>query len=122
MGIIIDEFGGARGLLTLEDMLEEIVGEIEDEHSPNGTQIIPRSNGEWVFAGTTPITEVGEILEIDFQPRGIYVTLAGFILASLGNIPQIGEEVNEHGYIFTVQEMNRLQITSIGVRIRNPKD
>jgi putative hemolysin len=122
MGIIIDEYGGVRGLLTLEDMLEEIVGEIEDEHSPNGTQITPRSNGEWVFAGTTPITEVGELLTIDFQPRGVYVTLAGFILASLGNIPQIGEEVNDHGYIFTVQEMNHLQITSIIVRTQNPKD
>jgi putative hemolysin len=122
IGIIIDEYGGARGLLTLEDMLEEIVGEIEDEHSPTGTQITPRKNGEWVFAGTTPITEVGEVLEIDFQPGGVYVTLAGFILASLGNIPEVGEEVNEHGYIFTVQEMNRLQITSIIVRIHNPNN
>jgi putative hemolysin len=119
MGIIIDEYGGARGLLTLEDMLEEIVGEIEDEHSPNGTQITPRNNGEWVFAGTTPITEVGELLKVDFQPDSVYVTLAGFILASLGNIPEVGEEVNEHGYIFTVQEMDCLQITSISVRIRN---
>jgi putative hemolysin len=122
MGIIIDEYGGARGLLTLEDMLEEIVGEIEDEHSPNGTQITPRNNGKWMFAGTTPITDVGELLKVDFQPDGVYVTLAGFILASLGNIPEVGEEVNEHGYIFTVQEMNRLQIASISVRVHNPKD
>ena len=116
MGIIIDEYGGTRGLLTLEDMLEEIVGEIEDEHSPITEQIEPQPNGEWTFAGSTPIVEVGELLEIDFQPKGVYVTLAGFILASLGKIPQIGEEVSNHGYVFSVREMNRLQIASIHVR------
>jgi len=116
MGIIIDEYGGTRGLLTLEDMLEEIVGEIEDEHSPITEQIETQPNGEWTFAGSTPIVEVGELLEIDFQPKGVYVTLAGFILASLGKIPQIGEEVSNHGYVFSVREMNRLQIASIHVR------
>ena len=88
IGIILDEYGGTLGLLTLEDMLEEIVGEIEDEHSPVAEQIERKTEGEWVLAGTTPISEVGELLDIDFQSNGIYTTLAGFILASLGKIPQ----------------------------------
>jgi putative hemolysin len=116
MAIVLDEYGGTHGLLTLEDMLEEIVGEIEDEHSPITEQLEHPTNGDWVFAGNTPITEVEELLGIDFQMQGIYTTLAGFILASLGKIPGTGEQFDKHGYIFTVKEMDRLRIASIHVR------
>jgi putative hemolysin len=116
MAIVLDEFGGTHGLLTLEDMLEEIVGEIEDEHSPITEQLDHPTNGDWVFAGTTPISEVAELLGVDFQPQGLYTTLAGYILASLGKIPETGEQIGEHGYIFTVNEMDRLRIVSIHVR------
>ena len=116
MAIVLDEYGGTYGLLTLEDMLEEIVGEIEDEHSPITEQLDHPTNGDWVFAGTTPISEVAELLGVDFQPQGIYTTLAGFALASLGKIPETDEQISKHGYIFTVKEMDRLRITSIHVR------
>ena len=97
-------------------MLESIGGEIEDEHSLIMEQIESQSNGEWIFAGSTPIAEVGELLEIDFQPNGVHVTLAGFILAILGKIQEIGKEVNIHGYVFSVLEMHRLQIATIHVK------
>jgi len=116
MGIIIDEYGGTRGLLTLEDMLEEVVGEIEDEHSPIAEQTESQINGEWTFVGSTPIAEAGELLGVDFQPKGNYSTLAGFILASLGKIPESGEEISKHGYVFSVRNMDRLRIASIHVR------
>ena len=116
MAIVLDEYGGTHGLLTLEDMLEEIVGEIEDEHSPITEQLVHHANGGWIFAGTTPISEVAELLGVDFQPQGIYTSLAGFILASLGKIPEAGEQIGKHGYIFTVKEMDRLRIASIHVR------
>jgi putative hemolysin len=116
MAIVLDEYGGTQGLLTLEDMLEEIVGEIEDEHSPITGQLEHPTNGGWIFAGTTPISEVAELLGVDFQPQGIYTTLAGFVLASLGKIPETGEQISKHGYIFTVKEMDRLRIVSIHVR------
>jgi putative hemolysin len=116
MAIVLDEYGGTHGLLTLEDMLEEIVGEIEDEHSPKTEQIEHPANGDWVFAGSTPISEVAELLGVDFQPQGRYTTLAGFVLASLGKIPDTGKRFSKHGYIFTVKEMDRLRIASIHVR------
>jgi putative hemolysin len=116
LAIVLDEYGGTHGLLTLEDMLEEIVGEIEDEHSPITEQLEYPANGDWVFAGTTLITEVEELLGIDFQSQGIYTTLAGFALASLGKIPETGEQFSKHGYTFTVKEMDRLRIASIHVR------
>lgn len=116
MAIVLDEYGGTYGLLTLEDMLEEIVGEIEDEHSPITEQLDHPKNGDWVFAGSTPVPEVARVLGVDFQPQGIYTTLAGFVLESLGKIPETGEQFSKHGYIFTVKEMDRLRIASIHVR------
>jgi len=116
IGIILDEHGGTRGLLTLEDMLEEIVGEIEDEHSPIAEQIERKTEGEWVFAGTTPVSEVGDLLGIDFHPRGVYTTLAGFILASLGKIPESGDKTSQYGYVFSVRTMDHLRIASIHVQ------
>ena len=116
MAIVLDEFGGTHGLLTLEDMLEEIVGEIEDEHSPITEKLEHLTNGDWVLAGTTPLSEVEELLNVDFQLQGIYTTLAGFILDSLGKIPEAGEQFGKHGYIFTVEEMDKLRINSIHVK------
>jgi putative hemolysin len=115
MAIVLDEYGGTYGLLTLEDMLEEIVGEIEDEHSPITEQLEHPTNGDWVFPGTTPLTEVEEILGFNFRPQGVYTTLAGFMLERLGKIPEISEQVSEQGYIFTVMEMERLRIANIHV-------
>lgn len=116
MAIVLDEYGGSYGLLTLEDMLEEIVGEIEDEHSPITKQLEHPKNGDWIFDGTTPISVVEGLLGVDFQPRGKYTTLAGFILSSLGKIPDTGEQFSKHGYIFTVMEMDRLRIANIHIR------
>ncbi|MEN8173700.1 MAG: transporter associated domain-containing protein, partial [Chloroflexota bacterium] len=116
MAIVIDEFGGTAGLLTLEDLLEEIVGEIEDEHSPIVERTETQATGEWTFLGSTPIAEVGKLLGVDFHARGVYVTLAGFIFASLGKMPETGDEVSKYGYVFSVMDMEHLRITSIHVR------
>lgn len=116
LAIVLDEHGGTHGLLTLEDLLEEIVGEIEDEHSPIAEQIEHKTEGEWVFAGTTPVSEVGELLGIDFPSKGIYTTLAGFIFASLGKIPEPGDKTSQYGYVFSVMKMDRLSIASIHVQ------
>jgi putative hemolysin len=116
LAIVLDEYGGTYGLLTLEDLLEEIVGEIEDEHSPIAEKTEHKTEGEWVFAGTTPVSEVSELLGIDFQSKGVYTTLAGFILASLGKIPEPGDKISQYGHIFSVREMDRLRITSIHVQ------
>jgi len=116
MAIVLDEYGGTYGLLTLEDMLEEIVGEIEDEHSPITEQLEHPKNGDWVFAGSTPISEVARLLGVDFQPQGIYTTLSGFALASLGKIPETVDQFSKHGYIFTVNEIDCLRISRLHVR------
>ena len=121
MAIVMDEFGGTRGLLTLEDLLEEIVGEIEDEYSPITRQPEQLRNGEWILLGNTMISEVEELLGVDFQPRGLYNTLAGFVLTNLGKIPEPGEQFGKYGFVFTVKEMDRLRIVSIHIRHNVPQ-
>ena len=80
LGIVLDEFGGTEGLITLENLLEVIVGEIEDEHSPIADLPEKHAEGVWELNGSTSIVDVGNLLGIEFNPNGVYTTLAGFIM------------------------------------------
>ncbi len=121
MGIVLDEFGGTDGIITLEDLLEEIVGEIEDEHSPVAE--IPKrgQQGEWCISGGTAISEVGELLGVKFEAGSIYTTLAGFILAELGEIPEEGDAVIFRGYSFVVEAMERFRIQMVRIQCVEPE-
>lgn len=120
MGIVLDEYGGTDGLITLENLLEVIVGEIEDEHSPVAAIPEKREEGVWEFAGSTAIVEVGDLLGADFHPGGIYTTLAGFILFELGAIPKEGDVVAWKEFKFTVEEMEHLRIAQVSVHLVKP--
>jgi putative hemolysin len=116
MGIVLDEYGGTEGLITLENLLEVIVGEIEDEHSPLADLPEQDAEGIWELNGTTAIVEVGELLGVDFEPHGVYNTLAGFIMAELGAIPKRGDTFVWNGFAFTVEEMERFKILQVCIR------
>ena len=116
MAIVIDEFGGTYGLLTLEDLLEEIVGEIEDEYSPVSRTSVHQAEGEWVLPGQMLITEVGELLDVKFQPKGRYKTIAGFLMTELGHMPVEGEQIQRFGYTFSVRKRENLRIVEVGVK------
>jgi CBS domain containing-hemolysin-like protein len=118
MGIVLDEYGGTEGLITLENILEVIVGEIEDEHSPVADVPLQSDECEWQIAGSEPILEVGEIIGIDFDPKGIYTTLGGFIISELGTIPKEGDFVAYEGYCFVVEEMERFRIVNVRVHCK----
>ena len=115
MAIVIDEFGGTHGLLTLEDLLEEIVGEIEDEHSPVSHSFVQQSEGEWIVPGQTSIFDVGDLLEVKFQPKGKYKTIAGFMMTELGFVPIEGDRLQKFGYSFIVRKRENLRIVEVGV-------
>jgi putative hemolysin len=120
MGIVLDEFGGTDGVITLEDLLEEIVGEIEDEHSPV-TEVPKRGKqGEWCISGGTAISEVGELLGIKFESGSVFTTLAGFIMAELGRIPEEGDVVFYEGYTFSVEAMERFRIQMVRIQRTEP--
>jgi putative hemolysin len=115
MAIVMDEYGGTEGLLTLENILEVIVGEIEDEHSPITDVSEQADDGEWRIVGNEPISDVSELLGVDFNPRGAYRTIAGFIIKELGNFPKKDDAVVYRGYRFTVEEIDQFRIMSVKV-------
>ena len=121
MGIVLNEFGGTDGLVTLEDIMETVVGEIEDEYGPVAAVPQRGRQGEWCLSGGLAIAEAGDLLDIDFDPQGVYATLAGFIMSELGEIPQVGSRVSYQGYTFTVDAMEGFRITSVRV-VRVPED
>jgi putative hemolysin len=105
MAIVIDEFGGTGGLVTLEDLLEEIVGEIQDEHEddePKHFQDL--EDGTLRVWGGVPLREVSHRLEMDL-PEDLFDTLGGFVFGQLNRIPSVGDEVSVPGGVFRVAKM-----------------
>jgi len=115
IAIVVDEFGGTHGLLTLEDLLEEIVGEIEDEHSPVSRSFVQETEGEWIVPGQTPILEISDLLMVKFLSKGQYKTIAGFIMKELGFVPVEGDRIQKFGYIFIVRKRENLRIAEVEI-------
>ena len=116
MGLVVDEYGGADGLVTLEDLIEELIGEVYDEHDPADVSgRISETSDSGVVPGDTSLHDMDDLLGVEL-PRGPYSTLAGFVMASLGRIAQIGDTVEWEGHVFTVNAITdrRIETVSIG--------
>ena len=112
MAIVLDEYGGTEGLITLEDILEEIVGDYEDEFSPRHRHIKMEDKQHYVINGGVRVTELEPKLNFPF-PTGDYVTLGGLINHRLGRIASVNDEVQLEGAKLTVLEKDRHQITKV---------
>jgi CBS domain containing-hemolysin-like protein len=113
MAIVVDEFGGTAGLVTIEDVLEEIVGEIRDEYDTDEPAPMERlPDGDLLFDGRATVDEVEEALGSPL-PRGEFDTLAGFLAKSLGRIPARGEQVRTGGTVFTVAEADARRVSRV---------
>jgi CBS domain containing-hemolysin-like protein len=118
LAIVIDEFGGTLGLITLEDLLEEIVGEIFDEFDQaSATEIVQATaDGRLYIPGDLPIQELNERYQLHLS-AGDYVTVAGLVLAALGHVPTVGQAVEVDGITFRVVAMDRQRIERLEVAL-----
>jgi putative hemolysin len=116
--LVIDEFGGVQGLITINDILEEIVGEIEIEE-PQATQ---RQDGSWLLDGMLEVDEFKEIFNLDGLPHeDEYETLSGFIMVSLGRLPQSADRFEWHNLRFEVMDMDGRRVDKVLVTSLPPK-
>ncbi|WP_319759431.1 hemolysin family protein [Maridesulfovibrio sp.] len=113
MAILQDEYGGTSGLLTMEDVLEEIVGDISDEHDADRPSDFERlDSGKYLISGRVPLTDVSEKLNLTLDSEHVE-SIGGYISELTGRIPHVGEFINISGYKFTVHEGDAKQIISI---------
>lgn len=114
VGIVVDEYGGTSGLITLEDILEEIVGEIRDEYDKEETEITKINDYSYMVLGKAAIDEVAELLEINFEEDDDdYETIGGFIFNQAGTIPEPGYSFVYQKYKFTVQNVENKRIEKV---------
>lgn len=115
IAIVLDEYGGTDGLVTIEDLLEEIVGEVVDEHDVEPPNIIPLEPNSFLVAANTEIDELAEVLGEEL-PEGDYNTVGGLALELFGRIPEAGESVALDRLIFSVEEMDGPRIVRLRVK------
>ena len=112
MAIVIDEYGSVAGLVTIEDMVEQIVGEIKDEFEPHAQDIVKEAENSYLVSGHTDLSQIGEELHVPLQAPG-YSTVAGLVLAHLGHVPVPGEKVQENGVTIEVLEANKRTVLKV---------
>ncbi|MQA08733.1 MAG: DUF21 domain-containing protein [Pseudonocardiaceae bacterium] len=115
VALVVDEYGGTAGLVTLEDVVEEIVGDVRDEHDRREVSPV-RSLGKdsWIASGLLRADEVAEATGFH-MPEGDHETLAGLVLSELGRIPSVGDEVRIDGWRITVMRMDRHRVAELRV-------
>jgi len=112
IAIVVDEYGGTAGLVTIEDMLEEIVGEIRDEYDVESEPIVEESDGSFVFSGKVDIDEVKQRLNVQIEREG-FETVGGFLLTRLGRVPGLGERFDVDGLRVEILEVERRRIHKV---------
>jgi CBS domain containing-hemolysin-like protein len=113
LAFVMDEYGGIEGIVTLEDLLEEIVGEIDDEYDEEvRTQIVER-DGAYFLDGMLAVRDANRHLKINIPEDDAYTTVAGFMLARAGRLLRVGDVVEFEGAQFTVERMDRRRIQKI---------
>jgi CBS domain containing-hemolysin-like protein len=109
LAVVVDEYGGTAGIVTLEDIVEELVGDIEDEYDVGEPRLERRPDGSSLVPGAWRIDEV--VREVGFDlPEGDYETLGGLVMAELGRIPRVGDVVQVDGAVLRVEEMDGLAV------------
>jgi len=114
LAIVVDEYGGTAGIVTLEDLIEEVIGDIRDEYDVEGDDRLRFTGGEVEADGLLNLDEVRTVTGVDL-PEGPYETLAGYVMASLGHLPRAGEAVEVDGHRLEVTELDNRRVSRVRV-------
>ena len=126
LAVVVDEYGGTSGLVSLEDIIEEIVGDISDEYDDEDLVYTKLDDNNYSFEGKTPLKDVYKIVGVeddveDFEAKkGDAETLAGFVLEISGGFPRIGSKLNFKSYVFTIEALERKRIKQIKLTLIKP--
>lgn len=116
MAVVVDEYGGTSGVVTLEDVVEELVGDVADEHDRRRTNASRRADGAWVVSGLLRPDELTETTGLVVPEDGPYETLGGLVMAALGRVPEVGDEVVADDVRLRVESMNRRRVERVVVQ------
>ena len=114
VAVVVDEYGGTAGIITLEDIVEEIVGEIADEHEEEEVAVVDVGGGEYLVSGLLRIDDLEEMLDAQLS-NDDYETVGGLISTALGRIAKVGDTVRKNGYKFVVERADRKRVHRVRV-------
>ena len=112
IAIVVDEYGGTAGLVTVEDLLEEIVGEIRDEYDVEVERIVDEGQGKFLLSGSVHVEEMASLMKVDIEGQG-FETVGGFLLSRLGRVPAVGEHFEVDGLDVEIVETEQRRITRV---------
>lgn len=119
MAIILDEYGGTEGLITIEDILEEIVGDIFDEYDDEENLIEKINEDKYIVKAEIDLEEIEEMFQIEFPEEDDYGSLGGFVFSTLGRVPLLGDEVEYSGLIMKVINVSNRRIREIEIEVKD---
>jgi CBS domain containing-hemolysin-like protein len=120
MAVVVDEYGRVAGVVTVEDIIEEVVGEIADETDPAGGEVRRLANGDWFVRGHVAVTDLHDYgLELPVDTDA-YNSVGGFVFAQLGRLPKRGDTVTANGYSIRVESVRENRIEAVRIRERGP--
>ncbi len=114
LAVVVDEFGGTSGIVALEDVLEEIVGPIQDEHDDEEVLIKRVDENRWVAEGRASLYDLAEVIGVAF-PDGGYETLGGFLIARAGRMPRTGDRLGFQGFVFVIADADERKVSRIEI-------
>ena len=116
--IVVDEYGEVQGLITLEDIIEEIIGDIKDEHDFDASGIKPQPDGSYIVEGTVPLRDLNRAFGWSL-PDEEATTIAGLVIHDARMIPEVGQVFNFHGFRLEVLKKRKHQVTSVKLTPEN---
>jgi putative hemolysin len=114
MALVVDEYGGTAGIVTMEDLVEELIGDIRDEYDTDASEGVIEPGKDVVVDGLINLDDFKEETGIEL-PEGPYDTVAGFVASQLGRIPMVGDEIKHQDVKFTVTEMDARRVSRIRI-------